>query len=151
MFKHLAMAAACAGLIACGGTESTEQPKEVNLDGREVVSVGEMVSKSPDGKTTLDMRTNDLGFRVEKGVDANAVTVICPSGRVMSLDSLFVEAASQVGKAPSDYAKGVTLFPFLKDSDTVGGLQKPAPICTAPDGTTCDSEKEPDGSWTCLC
>ncbi len=151
MFKHLALAAACAGLIACGGTDSTEQPPEVTMDGREVVSVGEMLAGSRDGKATVDMRTNELGFRVEKGVDANAVTIICPSGRVMSLDALLVEAAAGAGKSPADYARGVTLFPFMADSDTTGGMEKPAPICIDDMGNYCDSEREPNGSWTCLC
>jgi len=149
MFKHLALAAACAGLIACGGTESIEQPPEVTMDGREVVSVGEMLAGSQDGKLTVDMRNSQLGFRVEKGVDLNAVTIICPSSRVMSLDSLLVEAASQAGKAPSDYAKGVTLFPFMAGSDD--GALKPAPVCIDSMGNYCDAEREPDGSWTCLC
>ncbi|MFP2909057.1 hypothetical protein ACLESD_29245 [Pyxidicoccus sp. 3LFB2] len=151
MFKHLAMAAACAGLIACGGTEKNEQPPEVTMDGREVVSVGEMVASSPDGKVTVDMRTHSLGFRVEKGLDLNAITIICPSSRVMSLDALLVEAAAQNGKAPSDYAKGVTMFPFMANPGGTEGVQKPAPICIDSMGNNCGSEREPDGSWTCLC
>ncbi|WP_164010789.1 hypothetical protein [Pyxidicoccus trucidator] len=151
MFKHLALAAACVGLIACGGTESTEQPPEVTMDGREVVSIGEMVAGSPDGKVTVDMRNSNLGFRVEKGLDLNAITIICPSSRVMSLDALLVEAASQTGKAPSDYAKGITMFPFMAGSEGSEGIQKPAPICIDDAGNYCDSEREPNGSWTCLC
>lgn len=151
MFKHLALAAACAGLIACGGTESTEQPPEVTMDGREVVSVGEMLAKSPDGKVTVDMRTNELGFRVEKGLDHSAITIICPSSRVMNLDKWIPEVAASNGQAPSDYAKGFTMFPFMAGSDSTDGMQKPAPVCTDSMGNTCSSEKEPDGSWTCLC
>lgn len=153
MFKHLTLAAACAGLLACGGKEQAPEPEtsqQVTMDGREVVSVGELLAKSPDGKVTVDMRTHELGFRVEKGLDFSAITLICPSGRVMNLDMFIPEVAHNAGKAPSDYEKGFTMFPFMAGS-AGDGLQKPAPVCIDSMGNYCDAEREPDGSWTCLC
>lgn len=150
MLKHLVLAAACAGLMACGGTESSSQPKLPTMDGRKVVSVTEMQSRSADGQVTVDMRNTDLGFSVEPTVKHEAVTVICPSGRVMNLGAWIPELASQFQKAPSDLERGFTMFPYMAPAaGTV--TQQRAPVCINGDGSYCDSEREPDGSWTCLC
>ena len=154
MFKHLAMGALCAGLIACGGKESSpeaEQPAQNALASRQVVSVGEMLARSPDGQVVVDMRDTDLGFRVEEGLNFSAVTVICPSSRVMNLEKWLPELASISQTTPAQMEKGFTMYPFMapaKGSVT----QQSAPICTSPDPyTTCNAEREADGSWSCIC
>lgn len=153
MFKHLVVAAACAGLIACGGTQSSpeaEPSEQATMDGRKVVSVGEMLASSPDGKVTVDMRNSNLGFRVEKGLDFSAITIICPSSRVMNLAKWIPEVAHSNGQAPSDYKKGFTMFPFM--APAAGSVtEQSAPVCIDSNGYNCGSEREPDGSWTCLC
>ncbi|MFP2926328.1 hypothetical protein ACLESO_14130 [Pyxidicoccus sp. 3LG] len=151
MFKHLAVAAACAGLIACGGKEPAPEQTEqqVTMDGREVVSVGAMQAASPDGKVTLDMRNSNLGFRVEKGVSHGDITIICQSNRVMNLGTWLPQLASEFGKAPSDMEKGFTMFPYM--APAAEGAQKPAPVCIDSNGNHCPSYREPDGSWTCFC
>ena len=153
MLKHLAMAAACAGLIACGGSQPAPEPEQspqATMDGRKVVSVGEMLASSPDGKVTVDMRNTDLGFRVEKGLDFSAITIICPSSRVMNLDAWIPEVAYNAGKAPSGFEQGFTMFPYMAPAP--GSVtQQRAPICIDSEGNYCDSELEADGSWTCLC
>lgn len=151
MFKHLALAAACAGLIACGGTESAPSTEQVTMDGREVVSVGDMLSRSEDGKVVLDMRNSNLGFRVEPGVDHSAITIICQSERVMNLGRWLPELASQFQKSPAQMKQeGVTMFPFMAPAKgTV--TEQSAPVCIDSNGNHCQSYREPDGSWTCFC
>jgi hypothetical protein len=151
MFKHLAMASLCAGLIACGGSQpapETQQPTQVTMGGREVVSVAAMLASSPDGKVVVDMRNTELGFRVEQGVDHSAVTIICPSSRVMNLGAWLPELAAQFQKSPADYERGFTMFPFMAPE---GVTQQAAPVCIDDMGNYCDAEREPNGSWTCLC
>ncbi|MBN1207870.1 MAG: hypothetical protein JXB05_23600 [Myxococcaceae bacterium] len=153
MLKHLVVAALSAGLVACGGTEpapEAQQPKQATMDGREVVSVSAMLAASQDGQVVVDMRNTNLGFRVEKGVDYSAITVICPSSRVMNMEKWLPELASQFQKSPADLKQGFTMFPYMapeKGSVT----QQSAPTCTDSEGNICDSEREPDGSWTCFC
>ena len=155
MFKHLAMGALCAGLIACGGTESApaevEKPAQTSdLASREVVSVGEMLASSPDGKIVVDLRNTDLGFRVEGGLDHSAITIICPSSRVMNLEAWLPELSAEVKTTPAQLQKGFTMYPFMapaKGSVTAQYI----PSCQNSDGTYCEAEKEKDGSWACVC
>jgi len=156
MFKHLAMGALCAGLIACGGgTESspeTQQPAQsADLASREVVSVAEMLANSPDGKVVVDLRNTNQGFRVEGGLDYSAITVICPSSRTMNLKEWTPELASIMQTTPAKVEKGFTMYPFMAPAKgTV--TQQAAPVCTSPDPyTVCNAEREADGSWSCMC
>lgn len=159
MFKHLVVAAASVGLFACGGKEpapEAEQPAQpapngaVSVAGRQVVSVSEMLASSPDGQVVVDMRNTDLGFRVEAGLNYSAVTVICPSSRVMNMEKWLPELASNAQRSVSEMKQGFTMYPFMAPAPgTV--TQQAAPVCIGPDGTSCGSEREPDGSWTCLC
>ncbi|MCP3137002.1 hypothetical protein [Pyxidicoccus xibeiensis] len=155
MFKHLAMAAACAGLIACGGKEPAPEPEQtqqqVTMDGREVVSIADMQASSPDGQVTVDMRNSNLGFRVEPGLNHSKVTVICPSSRVMNLKQWMPELAAEFQTSPAQLEKrGFTMFPFMAPAPgTV--TEQSAPVCLDSMGNHCGSEREPDGSWTCLC
>lgn len=159
MFKHLVMAAAAAGLIACGGKEQTpesQQPEQpapngaISVADRQVVSVSEMMASSPEGRVTVDMRNTSLGFRVEPTLNYSAVTIICPSSRVMNLEQWLPELAGQTQRSISDLRDGFTLYPFMAPPEgTV--TQQSAPVCIDANGNYCDSEREPDGSWTCLC
>ena len=159
MFKHLVMAVAAAGLIACGGKEQApeaQQPEQpapsgaISVANREVVSVSELAARSPGGQVTVDMRDTELGFRIEPTLDYSAVTIICPSSRVMNLEKWLPELAGQTQKSISDLRKGFTLYPFMAPAEgTV--TQMAAPVCIDADGNYCDAEREPNGSWTCLC
>lgn len=159
MFKHLVMAVAAAGLIACGGKEQApeaQQPEQpapsgaISVANREVVSVSEMMARSPEGRITVDMRNTDLGFRIEPTLDYSAVTVICPSSRVMNLEQWLPELAGSTKKSISDLRQGFTLYPFMGPPEgTVN--QMSAPVCQDAYGNYCEAEREPNGTWTCLC
>jgi hypothetical protein len=158
MFKHLALAAAAAGLIACGGKEQApeaqpEQPASngaISIAHRQVVSVSEMLASSPDGRITVDMRNTDVGFRIEPTLDYSAVTVICPSSRVMNLESWLPELAGSTRKSISDLRQGFTFYPFMAPPE--GSVsQQYIPRCEDADGNICEAEKEADGSWACVC
>lgn len=150
MFKHLAMAALGAGLIACGGSETAPEAQQpVNTQG--VISVSGLLASSPEGKVVVDLRNTTNGFRVEPGVDHSAVNVICPSDRVMNLEKWLPELASEFQTSPAALQKGFTMYPFMAPKQgSVGAMG--APVCVSPDPyTQCYLHREPDGSWVCFC
>ncbi len=150
MLKHLALAAVGAGLIACGGMETApaEQPAS---NTQQVVSVSGLLANSPEGSVVVDLRNTSQGFRVEPGVDAAAVNVICPSNRVMNLEKWLPELASEFQTSPAALRKGFTMYPFMAPKQ--GSVQAmAAPVCTSPDPyVQCYLHREPDGSWVCFC
>jgi hypothetical protein len=155
MFKHLAMAALSAGLIACGGTEQapeTVQPgQQSGVSGREVVSVSSMMANAPGGQLVVDLRNSDLGYRFEQGLDHSAITIICPSSRVMNLEKWLPALAAEVQTTPAQLQKGFTMYPFMAPAPGTVTAQY-IPACgNNSDGTACKAEKESDGSWACVC
>jgi hypothetical protein len=156
MFKHLAMGALCAGLIACGGTSEPtpegQKPAPASaVENREVVSVGAMLANAPGGKLVVDLRNSDLGFRFEQGLDHSAITIICPSSREMNLEKWLPELAAEVQTTPAQLQKGFTMYPFMAPAPGTVTAQY-IPACGSnSDGSACQAEKEKDGSWACVC
>ena len=113
MFKHLAMAALSAGLIACGGTEKAPETVQPAGNTQGVVSVSELLASSPEGQVVVDLRNTSNGFRVEPGVDYSAITVICPSNREMNLEKWLPELAAEFQTSPAALQKGFTMYPHM--------------------------------------
>jgi hypothetical protein len=155
MFKHLALAAASAGLIACGGT-STEPTPEADQPAlpeaaaeytQKVVSVSEMMASSQDGRVVIDLRSTTNGFHVERSVDFSAVDVICPSNRVMNLNQWVPELASELQTSPSSLRDGFIMYSSMSNEHRGEVQAQSAPECVSP----CTLHREPDRTWVCFC
>jgi hypothetical protein len=155
MFKHLALAAASAGLIACGGTTTEPTPEagqpvlpEAAAEYTQgVVSVSEMMASSPDGRVVIDLRSTTQGFHVERSVDFAAVDVICPSNRVMNLKQWVPELASEFQTSTSSLRDGFVMFSSMSNENRGEVQAQKIPPCYDP----CYLHGEPDRTWVCFC
>jgi hypothetical protein len=147
MIKHLALAAACVSLLACG-TESSETgsvvPEKYADEVSQVHVVSDMLARSENGRVVLDLRNSEDGFFIERGVDASAVDVICPSNRVMNLEQWRPELASEFQVAPAELEKDLFLYSPSSRIDADNNL---IPVCA--DG--CYLHREANNQWVCIC
>lgn len=154
MFKHLVVAAASVGLFACGtASEPTAEadqpvlPEAAAEYTQGVVSVSEMMARSPDGQVVIDLRNTTSGFHVERSVDFSAVSVICPSNRVMNLKQWVPELAGEFQTSPSALKDGFIMFSSMSNENRGEVQTQRIPPCTAP----CYLHQEPDRTWVCFC
>lgn len=147
MYKRIAMAILCAGLVSCAAGESDQ----LDLNGKypahvsDVVVVSELLAGSQTGRIELDLQSAASGYWIDQGVDYSAVDFVCPTGRLMNLESWLAEIRLPL----ADRADGFSMYSSGRIDDPAA---KSAPVCSPSEpGQECYLHREPDGSWVCFC
>lgn len=140
------LAVTLAMALAVGACTAQDAEPEQRTDAypsyvQHVFAVSDLQAASADGRAFIDLQVAEYGYYVDPGVDYSTVDLMCPSGRLMTLDAW----VNELGFELSSPEAGIVIFSSGAGANAVN---KAAPIC---DGPGCQLEREANGQWACLC
>ena len=148
MMKSIASLSLCLLLAGCAANappaelEPPRLPEGAASYVTGIVRVSDLVAQSTTDRLVLDLQTTRNGFWFEPNLDVSTIDITCPSGRVMNIESWMTNLASDKQQLFTNDEN------FIVFSST-SAPQDPnsAPVCD--DG--CAAEREPNGTWSCVC
>lgn len=148
MIKSLASLSLCLLLTACAANEPLTEPAPPRLPPAAasyvtgMVRVSDLVAESTTDRLVIDLQNTRDGFWFEPNLDVGAIDIVCPSGRVMNIESWMINLASDKQQTFTNNED------FVVYSSTSSPREpNSAPVCDE----GCSPEREPNGTWSCIC